>query len=113
MVPVLFIILILAIPFCTACSAGVKQDGERSAALKQEGERCGSCYCPPTYTAGECAPGLECKHDPMISDAPGKCVRPNAIVTSNCEDKVTWCSLADCRLNNVKRSCQKSCNVCP
>ena len=44
--------------------------------LKQEGESCGSCFCPPTYTAGSCAPGLECKRDPRIPDSPGKCARP-------------------------------------
>ena len=38
------------------------------------GEPCGSCYCPPTYTAGNCAKGLTCKHDPRIADAPGECV---------------------------------------
>jgi len=32
--------------------------------------------CPPTFTAGDCAPGLECKHDPMIADAAGICIRP-------------------------------------
>ena len=38
------------------------------------GEPCGSCFCPPTYTAGTCAKGLSCKHDPRIADAPGRCV---------------------------------------
>ena len=40
------------------------------------GQTCGSCFCPPTYTAGDCAPGLECQHNPTIPDAPGKCVLP-------------------------------------
>ena len=50
-------------------------------ALKQEGESCGDCMCPPTFTAGDCAPGLECKHDPMIADAAGRCIRPG----------IDWC----------------------
>jgi secreted trypsin-like serine protease len=41
--------------------------------LKQEGESCGSCMCPPTYTAGTCEPGLECIKNPLIADAPGVC----------------------------------------
>ena len=41
---------------------------------KQLGESCGSCNCPPTYTAGECEEGLDCVHNPMIADAPGKCI---------------------------------------
>ena len=45
-------------------------------ALKKEGESCGSCYCPPTWTAGDCAPGLECKYNRMNLDAPGKCILP-------------------------------------
>ena len=47
--------------------------------LKQEGESCGSCFCPPTYTAGNCAPGLQCQKDPRISDASGKCVQAGKI----------------------------------
>ena len=38
------------------------------------GEPCGSCFCPPTYTEGDCEPGLECKHDKRLADAPGRCV---------------------------------------
>ena len=42
---------------------------------RQVGESCGSCYCPPTYNAGKCAPGLTCKPGPPeISDIPGTCV---------------------------------------
>ena len=44
--------------------------------LKREGEPCGSCNCPPTFTAGKCLPGLECVHDKWIADAPGKCMKP-------------------------------------
>ena len=43
--------------------------------LKHEGEDCGSCFCPPTYNAGECAEGLQCIHNQTIADAPGKCVK--------------------------------------
>jgi len=41
--------------------------------LREEGETCGSCFCPPTYTAGDCEDGLTCVHNPMIPDAPGRC----------------------------------------
>ena len=44
------------------------------AVLKEEGQSCGSCFCPPNFSAGECGPGLECIHDPRVSDLPGKCV---------------------------------------
>ena len=53
--------------------------------FKQEGQDCGVCFCPPTYYAGTCAPGLECKHfNPEIHAEkkhlhivkPGICVRP-------------------------------------
>merc|ERR1712038_996795 len=42
---------------------------------KGEGEDCGSCYCPPTFSAGECAPGLYCDTSiqSQIPDAPGTC----------------------------------------
>jgi len=43
------------------------------AALKQQGESCGDCMCPPSFTAGTCAAGLTCVHNPMIEDAPGIC----------------------------------------
>lgn len=44
--------------------------------MKQEGEDCGSCFCPPTYNAGNCAPGLQCKYlHRDIPDAAGTCVR--------------------------------------
>ena len=53
--------------------------------LKQEGEECGSCFCPPTYNAGNCAPGLECKHlHRDTPDAPGTCVRPGVILFFHC-----------------------------
>ena len=50
--------------------------------LKQEGEDCGDCYCPPTYTAGTCAPGLKCKYDDTIPDLAGTCVRSGSIYLS-------------------------------
>ena len=44
-------------------------------AAKKEGESCGSCMCPPTFSAGECEEGLTCVHDELIADAPGVCTR--------------------------------------
>ena len=47
--------------------------------LKKEGENCGSCFCPPTFTAGECEPGLKCdlSIQEAIPDAPGVCRADN------------------------------------
>ena len=58
------VILCLNDPFCA---------GQR------EGESCGSCFCPPTFTAGECEEGLTCVRDPMIPDLPGKCTKTGNI----------------------------------
>ena len=44
-------------------------------AEKQEGESCGYCYCPPAYTAGDCAEGLICVRDPLIADRAGRCMK--------------------------------------
>ena len=33
------------------------------------------------------------------------------LVTS-CNDQKIWCKHADCNLDNVKRSCQKTCGFC-
>ena len=44
--------------------------------LNKEGEPCGACMCPPTYTVGECEQHLECVHNPIIADAPGRCMVP-------------------------------------
>jgi hypothetical protein len=44
--------------------------------LKKLGESCGSCFCPPTFTAGECEQGLDCVSDPLLPDAGGKCDWP-------------------------------------
>ena len=33
------------------------------------------------------------------------------LVTS-CNDQKIWCKHADCGLDNVKRSCQKTCGLC-
>ena len=51
--------------------------------MKQEGEDCGECYCPPTYNAGTCTPGLICKYDDMIPDAAGTCVKPGKMWISH------------------------------
>ena len=52
-------------------------------ALKMEGESCGSYVVSRIVIAGaiagDCAPGLECKHDPMIPDGAGECVLPGRI----------------------------------
>eukprot|EP00091_Calanus_sinicus_P011012 TRINITY_DN2512_c0_g1_i2.p1 TRINITY_DN2512_c0_g1~~TRINITY_DN2512_c0_g1_i2.p1 ORF type:complete len:234 (-),score=53.52 TRINITY_DN2512_c0_g1_i2:61-705(-) len=40
---------------------------------QKEGESCGSCFCPPSFTAGECEAGLTCIKDAMIPDLPGTC----------------------------------------
>merc|ERR1719309_956507 len=63
--------------------------------LKKEGEDCGSCYCPPTYTAGECEPGLECVSDPLIPDAPGICQLPDLESSDEGSCKFSH----DCRTN--------------
>merc|ERR1711884_826023 len=61
--------------------------------LKREGEECGSCYCPPTFSAGECAPGLYCDTSiqSQIPDAPGTCrstgSRPSG---GNCADACSF-----------------------
>ena len=43
--------------------------------LKKEGESCGSCFCPPKFTAGECDTGLKCDRSAQkfLPDAPGIC----------------------------------------
>merc|ERR1711974_124487 len=48
--------------------------------LKKEGEDCGSCFCPPTFSAGECVKGLYCdmSRQNRIPDLPGIC-RPTGI----------------------------------
>jgi len=43
------------------------------------GDSCGSCYCPPTYTLGNCAKGLICQHNALLQDAPGICVKPDNV----------------------------------
>merc|ERR1712123_29843 len=49
--------------------------GSGSGSGQQEGESCGSCFCPPAFTAGECEEGLTCVSDPMIPDLPGTCTK--------------------------------------
>ena len=31
---------------------------------------------------------------------------------TSCHDQKIWCKHADCNLDNVKRSCQKTCGLC-
>jgi len=43
--------------------------------LRQTGESCGSCFCPPTFSAGQCAPGNVCVHSrDGFADMPGTCM---------------------------------------
>ncbi len=37
-------------------------------------------FCSPTYTAGECAPGLECKVNPLLPDTAGGRVNAAGII---------------------------------
>merc|ERR1719361_2687908 len=67
-------------------SGNVKIQTGSNLKLKQLGERCGSCFCPPTYNAGKCAPGLECKHNPQIPDAAGKCVATESRTSRQSEE---------------------------
>ena len=53
-----------------------KEDIKVVERFNKEGEPCGSCMCPPTYTAGQCERHLECVRDPTLADAPGKCMVP-------------------------------------
>merc|ERR1711892_425632 len=55
---------------------GTDKPPTEAPAGQQEGESCGSCFCPPAFTAGECEEGLTCVRDPMIPDLPGKCTKP-------------------------------------
>ena len=32
--------------------------------------------------------------------------------SSHCRDQKIWCNIADCSLENVKRNCQETCNLC-
>ena len=49
--------------------------GSGPIAGQQEGEECGSCYCPPDYTAGVCGEGLTCVKESSYEDLPGVCRR--------------------------------------
>ena len=35
------------------------------------GQPCGSCFCPPLYTKGYCAPGLICSYSRSNQDSAG------------------------------------------
>jgi len=63
----------------------------------QEGESCGACFCPPAYTAGECALGLTCVHHPAIADAPGRCYPNDAICNDPCwgDDTFACCAAGE------------------
>merc|ERR1712106_85152 len=66
--------------FCFAAGdlkvvCGDGSEPEPSGSGQQEGESCGSCFCPPAFTAGECEEGLTCVRDPMIPDLPGTCTK--------------------------------------
>ena len=30
-----------------------------------------------------------------------------------CQDNKAWCRFADCSLDNVRKNCQRTCNICP
>ena len=87
--------------------------------FKQEGQDCGVCFCSPTYYAGTCAPGLECKHfNPEIHaekkhlhiDEPGICVRPPkfnpkcAEAGESCKSR-RCCTGLDCVQSGSDRVC--------
>jgi len=78
---------------------------------RQLGETCGSCFCPPTFTAGECAEGLVCEHSSIFEDLPGNCVEDRTAFVS--------CVLPGCSGKNCKivggdsRGCGGTCDCDP
>merc|ERR1711879_1014174 len=50
--------------------------------------------------------------EPMSTETP-KTDSSKTFQSSSCVDQKVWCRFADCSLENVKRSCQKTCNICP
>ena len=72
--------MLLSITFVTLSHYSYFLEVTTEMALKKEGENCGHCYCPPTYTAGNCAPGLICEHNSKIPDAAGVCIRQGKTV---------------------------------
>ena len=73
---------------------------------KKLGESCGSCNCPPTFTAGECEEGLECVHHPMIADAPGKCINRGKNLTLLQNEEITQVPF-----NDKRKKILYSCNL--
>ena len=91
--------------------------------FKQEGQDCGVAFSPPTYYAGTCAPGLECKHfNPEIHaekkhlhiDKPGICVRPvDPEFNPTCAEAGESCKYTRCcwGLNCVQSGSDRVCLV--
>merc|ERR1711915_772845 len=83
--------------------------------LKNEGESCGSCFCPPTYSAGDCKPGLTCVHNPNIPDATGTCKKDQgcicpAIFSPVCGiDGKTYSNSCEASCQNAKVACEGDC----
>jgi len=76
---------------------------------KQEGESCGYCYCPPAYTAGDCAEGLICVRDPLIVDRAGRCMKKVVCATSaDCSTVPDMPTCKEVSLQGGLRTCQPS-----
>ena len=48
--------------------------GPRTFIGNKLGQPCGSCFCPPLYTKGYCAPGLICSYSRSNQDSAGTCI---------------------------------------
>ena len=48
--------------------------GPRTSIGNKLGQPCGSCFCPPLYTKGYCAPGLICSYSRNDQDSAGTCI---------------------------------------
>eukprot|EP00091_Calanus_sinicus_P010466 TRINITY_DN2430_c0_g1_i2.p1 TRINITY_DN2430_c0_g1~~TRINITY_DN2430_c0_g1_i2.p1 ORF type:complete len:149 (-),score=38.80 TRINITY_DN2430_c0_g1_i2:226-672(-) len=59
---------------------------------QKEGESCGSCFCPPTYSAGKCGRGLTCdlSIQDNIPDLPGTCRKIGSGGGYGCECTNPW-----------------------
>merc|ERR1711915_246425 len=84
--------------------------------LKKEGEDCGSCYCPPTFSAGKCGPGLSCVRNENIPDLPGTCQQVAegcicpAIFSPVCgTDGKTYSNSCEASCQNAKVACEEDC----
>merc|ERR1719150_1738098 len=87
------------------------------AQIKQMGESCGDCWCPPTFTAGHCAPGLQCLYKPNIMDSPGTCRSPYADENiehghAECKETHTTCTTRckDTTRGKARTKCTRACN---